>query len=228
MSGHDSWELAQPLSYEAYCALAGLYYLGSLATSLTRWNNPCTVLLLYEFLITFAREVRLIWRGRVTGANVLFALNRYVMLVYCFLFLSPEYWNCSGNKTYQVEVAIFALQISLYAIWALFSALRVYAISGHHLPLAGATLILGLAPVVTNICFDVDHTWFDGPRGCTLVPRFNFHGILKFVAYERSCMIASDVLVLAVIWYNVYEARGIIEWSTARLSTLLLRDGTNC
>jgi len=128
--------------------------------------------------------------------------------------------------SYQLQVSIFALQIALYTIWAAFSALRVYAISGHHLLLAGLTLLLGLAPVVTNMCFDIYHTWFKGPRGCTLIPHFSVPDMFKFVAYERSSMIASDLVVLSVTWYKAYESRANIDWSSARLSVLLLRDGT--
>lgn len=36
-----------------------------------------TALLAYEYVITFDREVRLVWGGGVTGANTLFVLNRY-------------------------------------------------------------------------------------------------------------------------------------------------------
>ena len=42
----------------------------------------CTVLVLYEFLITFGAEVNLFWRKRFTGASILFFINRYVVLFY--------------------------------------------------------------------------------------------------------------------------------------------------
>jgi len=109
---------------------------------------------------------------------------------------------------------------------AVFSALRVYTISGHNILLASITLLFGLAPVVVNIAFDIAPAWFIGSRGCTLVPHFKLRTVFILMAYERSSMIAADVVVLCVTWYNVYEARGTIDWSNARLSTLLLRDGT--
>ena len=36
----------------------------------------------YEHLITIAREVSCIWSRKFTGATVLFALNRYLLLLY--------------------------------------------------------------------------------------------------------------------------------------------------
>lgn len=40
------------------------------------------VLVIYEYLITFSTEVQLFWAGGVTGASVLFFVNRYMQLVY--------------------------------------------------------------------------------------------------------------------------------------------------
>ena len=40
------------------------------------------VLVIYEYIITFSTEVQLFWAGEVTGASVLFFVNRYMLLVY--------------------------------------------------------------------------------------------------------------------------------------------------
>ena len=40
-----------------------------------------TALVCYDFLITFDREVRCVWRRKWTGATVLFILNRYIVLL---------------------------------------------------------------------------------------------------------------------------------------------------
>ena len=36
---------------------------------------------MYEYVITFDREVQLFWRGKWTGASILFFLNRYLGLL---------------------------------------------------------------------------------------------------------------------------------------------------
>ena len=45
-------------------------------------------LVIYEYLVTFSTEVQLFWAGEVTGASVLFFVNRYMLLVYALLTLS--------------------------------------------------------------------------------------------------------------------------------------------
>ena len=40
-----------------------------------------TAYFIYEFLITFDSEVELFWKGRFSGATVLFLANRYIFLV---------------------------------------------------------------------------------------------------------------------------------------------------
>ncbi|KAI0368193.1 hypothetical protein BV20DRAFT_980856 [Pilatotrama ljubarskyi] len=43
-------------------------------------NFAEATLIFYEYFITFGSEVRLIWRRKITGASVLFFLNRYIMV----------------------------------------------------------------------------------------------------------------------------------------------------
>ena len=40
-----------------------------------------SVILFYDYLITFGDEVQLFWRRKWTGATVLFILNRYIVLL---------------------------------------------------------------------------------------------------------------------------------------------------
>ncbi|OBZ73167.1 hypothetical protein A0H81_07308 [Grifola frondosa] len=46
------------------------------------------VLVFYEYMITFDSEVRLVWGKKTTGANILFALNRYSMVFQSFVNLA--------------------------------------------------------------------------------------------------------------------------------------------
>ena len=40
---------------------------------------------MYEYIVTFSTEVQLFWAREVTGASVLFFINRYMLLVYALL-----------------------------------------------------------------------------------------------------------------------------------------------
>ncbi|KIP08674.1 hypothetical protein PHLGIDRAFT_68927, partial [Phlebiopsis gigantea 11061_1 CR5-6] len=38
-------------------------------------------LCVYEYLITFEHELRIVWQGRITVTSVIFLLNRWVMML---------------------------------------------------------------------------------------------------------------------------------------------------
>lgn len=52
-----------------------------LVTSTTFLNTPRPAWLVWEYVITFDREVALVWSRKVNSASMLFLLNRYIMLV---------------------------------------------------------------------------------------------------------------------------------------------------
>ena len=47
----------------------------------------CVALIIYEFVVTLDTEVRLFWGRKITGASVVFFLNRYTMLCYAIVSL---------------------------------------------------------------------------------------------------------------------------------------------
>ena len=47
-----------------------------------------SVLMVYEHIITFRQEFRYFWQGKVTGASILFCLNRYLPVVQMMLDLA--------------------------------------------------------------------------------------------------------------------------------------------
>lgn len=53
---------------------------GFLSGKVTFHSPLVTALVVYEYIITLGEEISLVWRGRVTGAVVLFVLNRYLNL----------------------------------------------------------------------------------------------------------------------------------------------------
>ncbi|KAM5541401.1 hypothetical protein V8D89_004955 [Ganoderma adspersum] len=48
-------------------------------------------LVIYEYLVTFTTEVQLFWARELTGASILFFINRYLMLLY----IMAELWGYS-------------------------------------------------------------------------------------------------------------------------------------
>ncbi|RPD73047.1 hypothetical protein L226DRAFT_572502 [Lentinus tigrinus ALCF2SS1-7] len=108
-------------------------------------------LLVYEYAITFGREVDFFWRRKFTGASLLFFLNRYFPLVVnavSFVGLAPL-----SDKGYvfnnRARLAI-SRHSPVHTMGRSFSALRVFALSGRHWPLAILVFLLAAMPFMIN------------------------------------------------------------------------------
>ncbi|KAI0675498.1 hypothetical protein C8Q78DRAFT_963789 [Trametes maxima] len=120
-------------------------------------NNCCGVvipaLLVYEYLITFDHEVDLFWRPRFTGASVLFLLNRYLPLITIILELCQMLRMSDRVSTGHCNAFVIltgVVSVLQYVPWAAFSALRVFALSGHHWALSVLVLSLSSVPIIIN------------------------------------------------------------------------------
>ncbi|RPD57204.1 hypothetical protein L227DRAFT_565512 [Lentinus tigrinus ALCF2SS1-6] len=120
-------------------------------------GNYCTLaaftMFIYEYVITFGAEVDLFWTKRLTGATVLFFLNRGIVMFYTW---------------YDLIVGLFTIPAtSKYIPSAAFSALRVYALIRNWY-ISVLVFVLSVVPVAINFTtFAFD---FEGilapPFGC--------------------------------------------------------------
>lgn len=110
------------------------------------------------------------------------------------------------------------------------SALRVYAISGRRIVLPSLILLLYLPNISINIwiCTEFAYSIAPPPVGCTVYYKIPFILPFRLAAFSRSCIIASDVLVLLGTWHATYGTKKIARLASMEVSTvdLLLRDGT--
>ncbi|KZT02082.1 uncharacterized protein LAESUDRAFT_662599, partial [Laetiporus sulphureus 93-53] len=91
----------------------------------------------FEYMVTFAEEVQVIWGARLTTVTVIFALNRYLLVVQgVSSTLSAVWWHTP---------------LRLIDKLLGFSAFRTYAISGGQIAPALLVLLLGLVPAGANI-----------------------------------------------------------------------------
>ncbi|KAI0641610.1 hypothetical protein C8Q79DRAFT_1014055 [Trametes meyenii] len=121
-------------------------------------NFVLATLIFYEYLITFEDEFRLIWRGKLTGASVIFVLNRYIMVVQNAITMASvaPLPNTVGLWLASMSCAVLGymdviLSILPYVVWNAFSTLRVYAISGRDWRVSSVVCVLMLGPLVSNI-----------------------------------------------------------------------------
>ncbi|KAI0355241.1 hypothetical protein OH77DRAFT_1437151 [Trametes cingulata] len=120
-------------------------------------------LYVYDCVITLDKEVALFWKRKVTGASLLFFLNRYIFLAGSLLELgglSPM--SAAGftiNRCSRYILAAKAIEYAQYLPWAAFSALRLFALSCAtrnlllnrlRWPITVVVLLLSLVPLTIN------------------------------------------------------------------------------
>ncbi|KAI0795661.1 hypothetical protein C8Q75DRAFT_712084, partial [Abortiporus biennis] len=196
-------------------------------------------LFIWDYLITFDREVGYFWGERLSVVSLLFFVNRYVNLfaVIIELFLQARF------NTFQVihrSCKILtrldeALILCSLLVIAAFVTLRIYATWTRDWRPALPVLILALAPFGSMYLYS-HATPILAPKfigGCAVrlnvsTPTFRRHVTPIPLYYPcRSCTLAYDVLVLVFTLIKTLRIRQMtLRLNTRpRLVTLLLRDG---
>ncbi|EJF56544.1 hypothetical protein DICSQDRAFT_141170 [Dichomitus squalens LYAD-421 SS1] len=194
------------------------------------WTYAGAALLAYDYILTFNSEVTLFWMGgRLSGATILFLLNRYITLAAQIFNAAPIPPSVeSAFSEHVVNIVLLALQ---YPPWAAFSALRSYALcpNPYRWPISATVFALSLVPFVTNMWGNLYKMSFvDDPKlGMIPTNPISSSTQLKLEAATRSSMIASDFLVLCVTWYRTYETAKLTLRSLGNktFASILLLDG---
>ncbi|RDX56696.1 hypothetical protein OH76DRAFT_1477273 [Lentinus brumalis] len=124
--------------------------------------------LLFEYLITFDREVQFAWGRELSWARTIFLLNRYLSILEYLVVLGPllptvnyvrhvhnDVLHCHKLTDTRTSCALLTrlmqvFQIVLYIVWAAFAGLRVYAISARNFVVTVVVVVLAVVPAVTN------------------------------------------------------------------------------
>ncbi|KAH9926357.1 hypothetical protein B0H21DRAFT_764173 [Amylocystis lapponica] len=199
-------------NFESYCALAA------------------AALFTYDYVITLGQELKLVWGRKATGANILFMLNRYLTLAHVWLSAAPL-WGCASgpcDSCYAIIEVGIVLGSLINGFWAVFSALRVYAIHSRKWKLPLLVLLLGLVPAATNLynASQLGVVTTDGE--CDIQNKTPTTAQNKFAISTRVCVLASDTLVVLTTWRITYGIKRAANAANMKVSltTLLLRDGT--
>ncbi|OCH91388.1 hypothetical protein OBBRIDRAFT_834254 [Obba rivulosa] len=117
-------------------------------------------LIFYDYALTFTSEVELIWGRRLTSVTLLFHLNRWITFAWTacgLLTLDPagptHAFSFFMRLPACIGLNILAGSVSLIlkSVWAVFSAVRIYAISGGSWRLSYVVYLLGMVPVGTGV-----------------------------------------------------------------------------
>ncbi|RPD60550.1 hypothetical protein L227DRAFT_575166 [Lentinus tigrinus ALCF2SS1-6] len=176
-------------------------------------------LIFFEHILTFGDEVEVFWKRKFTGATVMFLLNRYLILVSYILELASVWIKSDYVKPmhlYRCMVDVRITDVFYYALyipWAVFAALRAYALSNRNWPLAILVFLLGLVPYGMDMGqFAVGLTGYVDPVwGCvTAIPGFSQTLATQMTIAARTTHIACDAILIVVTWYSLRRRmRGI-------------------
>jgi len=192
------------------------------------------VLMIYDVLLTFDRELSTIWRRRCSLMTIIYIVNRYSLIVNIVPMLI---WGFDGylSTMCMVTNSISAVTTTLPIIAvAGFGAVRVHAMWEQSLWLSIPTFVLMLTPAWTNIQATVA-TYLEAidplppPYGGCILATSNTQLELRVLqSISRATPIAGDALILAVTWCKTYrnmrEAQRL--GVQTKLTNLLLQDGT--
>ncbi|TBU41593.1 hypothetical protein BD309DRAFT_867975 [Dichomitus squalens] len=153
----------------------------------------------YDYLLTVGRESRLFWRRKVNAASILFYTNRYLALFY---YVALAYYRIIPFPfPYDVDIGIRYME---YLPWAVFSALRVYALSHKNWALSVFTFFCSVIALPLNYY--------------ATTPSF-----LSLIVVIRGGQIIADAIVIGVTWKATYQARS--ERSMSYLMTVMFKNG---
>ncbi|KAL1938208.1 hypothetical protein VTO73DRAFT_11852 [Trametes versicolor] len=191
--------------------------------------STLSALTAYEYLITLDQEVNLFWRRRITGATLLFLATRYLALL-----AGP----ILGAATFAPLPDHFVPSVMQSLVWAAdqkvgivgFSGLRTLALSGMNWALASAVFVLAVCPFGVNMWnlslgmsgTRIERIGLEHPYEWKLIVA------RRAVAVARSCVIAADVLVIAVTWRSRLTRDRTIAGvgSVSSLGNILITNGT--
>ncbi|EMD36937.1 hypothetical protein CERSUDRAFT_114848 [Gelatoporia subvermispora B] len=194
------------------------------------------VLIYYDNICTFSRELQYMWGSPTNIAVALFHVNKWAISIWALVSISSAFMplaSYSSATCTTLNILWTALIVLLALLWAAFSGVRMYAISLGHVWLSSMVCALNLVPVGTNAWGFFSDTWYqmDGsPFTAALcnygVSRSNALNA-RFNVTTRSCLIASDAIVIIMTWYITFITGGHrTRNAQTPITTALFRDGT--
>ncbi|OCH87679.1 hypothetical protein OBBRIDRAFT_795996, partial [Obba rivulosa] len=180
------------------------------------WIKICctaaaSALVIFDHLSTLPREVNLIWRRKLSPVAILFHLNRWTLLVWAALNFTIAFFPILTQTSCMTMTSINSvLDTILMTVWACFSAIRVYAVSGRSWWMAIVVGLLSMAPVAINMYqfFKQEEIQekvlsFFGPV-CVVTLDITGAKAINFDIRIRLCFIAADIFVLAITFIKTY------------------------
>jgi len=198
-----------------------------------------TVVVYYDFLLTFSDEVRYIWTRKFTLPTLLFIINRYTTLLSCItlmLQILPYQLSMTqplGNMICGITLRAYeAVSLVFLLNAAVFMALRMYAIWTHDLRIFIGVLFLGLSSPALNAYYFT--TIVSGvvmylpSTGCEMFDSlFSSEYVLIYLGSQVSEIIISTLVLLLTLIKTARIIQDLAQFRTQHsLTGMILRDGS--
>ncbi|EMD31618.1 hypothetical protein CERSUDRAFT_119661 [Gelatoporia subvermispora B] len=233
-------------SYSDFLSLATMSIpYGQLADQISSYVNnvvianycivASAVLVLYDHICTLPQELQLIWGRKLTSTMMLFHANRLLILVYAILnIVQASFRPGAAVSCTMLWYTLYALDLCLFALWAAFSGIRVYALSGGSRLLSLAVILLSLVPVGTNAYGGFfGNSWQTATfpvlgLQCLDSKNISETTTTRLAISTRVPVIIADIMVLILTWWKTWATVRMVREHNVKtpLMTLLLRDGT--
>ncbi|KAM5530974.1 hypothetical protein V8D89_015356 [Ganoderma adspersum] len=184
-------------------------------------------LISYDWVLNLPEEIKLFWRRKQTAASILYFCIRYLLIAYWIMGYPTLTIQGVGCEAYMYTV--FVLQLLIYIFPALFSTLRVYALTAQNKILALITLFFSLGPLYANAV----HYGWEKPEylgldyGCFVVDNATHQMGVIFTGISRGLLSVGDLLVIVITLVKTFNlartSKGLLGSSS--LSTTLLYSG---
>ncbi|TBU29444.1 hypothetical protein BD311DRAFT_720632 [Dichomitus squalens] len=195
------------------------------------WTDAALALFIYDFILTLDSELMLFWTvGHVSGATILFLLNRYITLA--SQIIDNNTIPSSVESAFAVDVAACVLEALQYLPWAAFSALRTYALcpDPYRRLISASVFALSSVPIFTIMWTNLHGLSFvnDPVLGIIPINPISVGTVLRVDVVTRSSVIASNLVVLCVTWLRTYETAklSLRRLGKRSFASILLLDGT--
>ncbi|KAL4254068.1 hypothetical protein ABKN59_002446 [Abortiporus biennis] len=202
--------------------LAQLIELYSGVFAMVLVNFSSITIVIYDYFLTIGDEIAYIWSQKITGASIIFLLNRYLTLLYVLLLCL----SLSGIHTVvETDIVCDVLQYGsniigtcIIIVHAAFASLRIFAIWGQNLYLAIFVGSLFVVYVVISVAKDSK-----GYEPVQVGIRY-----MKILLISNGFYMLGLIMVMFLTFLKTYSIKRDASWLNVKVpySTLLLRDGS--
>jgi len=194
-------------------------------TAAKQYNTASWALIIYEFLITFDREIACIWKRQFTSATFLWCLNRYTLLVSYAAAITMLYVPFTTEQCMPYVKFPGAIQIVANIASGITLTLRTYALYGREMwvfVILAPLLITEIAVESWAVAGGVPVPLPPGLHGCILTGKPNQGN--RFAAFWIGQLVFPSIVFLLTLFRIVRLKRlgslkgGVVD--------IMLRDGS--